>query len=168
MDTVKTAVFTACIMGIISMLADIAAPEGSSKNQLNIILGIITLLAVMTPFTDSGFKLSLDEFTIDEQSSYYERQLEYGTDNAILDSACASYEEYFIEKLNSNNIEVNKIDFQMSINKDEISADKAVIYLADYSQQSDADALIKEDLPQLETEYISEDENEIWDQSEQN
>lgn len=163
MDAVKTAIFTACIMGIISMLADIAAPEGSSKNQLNIILGIITLLAVMTPFTDSGFRLSLDEFSLDEQSAYYDRQLEYSADNAIIDSACTRYEEYFIEKLNSNDIEVNAIDFQMSINDDEISADKAVIYLADISQQDAADSLIKEDLPQLETEYISEEQNEIRD-----
>jgi len=145
------------------MLADIAAPEGSSKNQLNIILGIITLLAVMTPFTDSGFRLSLDEFSLDEQSAYYDRQLEYSTDNAIIDSACTRYEEYFIEKLNSNDIEVNAIDFQMSINDDEISADKAVIYLTDSSQQDAADSLIKEDLPQLETEYISEEQNEIRD-----
>lgn len=163
MDAVKTAIFTACIMGIISMLADIAAPEGSSKNQLNIILGIITLLAVMTPFTDSGFRLSLDEFSLDEQSAYYDRQLEYSADNAIIDSACTRYEEYFIEKLNSNDIEVNAIDFQMSINDDEISADKAVIYLTDSSQQDAADSLIKEDLPQLETEYISEEQNEIRD-----
>lgn len=163
MDAVKTAIFTACIMGIISMLADIAAPEGSSKNQLNIMLGIITLLAVMTPFTDSGFRLSLDEFSLDGQSAYYDRQLEYSADNAIIDSACTRYEEYFIEKLNSNDIEVNAIDFQMSINDDEISADKAVIYLADISQQDAADSLIKEDLPQLETEYISEEQNEIRD-----
>lgn len=163
MDAVKTAIFTACIMGIISMLVDIAAPEGSYKNQLNILLGIITLLAVMTPFTDSGFKLSLDDFSLEEQNTYYSRQLEYNADNAIIESACLRYEEYFIKKLNSNNIEVNKIDFQMSINDDEISADKAVIYLKDSTEQNYADNLIKEDLPQLETEYISEEENEIRD-----
>ncbi|MDO4944110.1 MAG: hypothetical protein Q4E74_02795 [Ruminococcus sp.] len=168
MDAVKTAIFTACIMGVISMLADIAAPEGSSKNQLNIILGIITLLAVMTPFTDGGFRLSLDEFSFDEQSAYYDRKLEYSTDNAILDSACDRYEEYFMEKLNSNDIKVSRIDFQMSINEDEISADKAVIYLSDYSQQDAADSLIKEDLPQIETEYISEEQNEIRDRPAQN
>ena len=34
MNTVKAVIFTACIIGVITSLTDIAAPEGTLKKQL--------------------------------------------------------------------------------------------------------------------------------------
>lgn len=162
MDTVKTAIFIACIMGIVSAMIDISAPEGSSKKQLLVIAGIITMLAVITPFTASGFKLSLDEFSVEQQTDYYERKLDYEAESAILSSAEKKYEEYFSDKLNSNSIKVGSVEIRLSMSDGfEVTAESITIVLHDFSQESQARELIREDLPEIQIEVLSEDENEV-------
>ena len=56
MDTVKTIIYSACIIGVISTMIDIASPEGSLKKQTDIIIGLVLVMVVITPLMDSDFK----------------------------------------------------------------------------------------------------------------
>ena len=46
MNTVKSVIFIACIIGVITSMTDIATPEGTLKKQLRSVLAVILLLAV--------------------------------------------------------------------------------------------------------------------------
>ena len=165
MDLIKSAVFIACIMGVISIFLDIAAPECSQKKQLLTIAGIITLLAVCSVFTGKGFKLSLDSYSFDNEDTYYSDQINYNTQNAVLSAAQKKYEEYFLDKLNSNSIRTEKIDVELSLNEqDEVYAEYVYITLYDESDSEQASELVKQDLPDTEILFKTENDNEIQDQ----
>ena len=66
MQTVKLSIFIACSMGIISTITDLIAPDDSMKKQFMSMLGLISLLAVLSPWLSDGFTLSL-ETDLDEQ-----------------------------------------------------------------------------------------------------
>ena len=49
MNIVKSVIFIACIIGVITSMTDIVTPEGTLKKQLRSVLAVILLLAVITP-----------------------------------------------------------------------------------------------------------------------
>ncbi|MBO5449078.1 MAG: hypothetical protein J5994_07085 [Ruminococcus sp.] len=161
METVKNVIFIACALGIVSTLLDISAPEGSAKNQLLVIAGIITLLCVISPFTGGGFKLAVDEFSLEEKTEYYSGKLDEKTREAVLSSAREQYEEYFINKLNSNNIETEYVSILLNISaNNQVNADKLTVKLSDPEQSQEAERLIKQDLPLIQIVFVTEDNNE--------
>ena len=59
MNIVKSVIFIACIIGVITSMTDIVTPEGTLKKQLRSVLAVILLLAVITPVMGHGFKVTL-------------------------------------------------------------------------------------------------------------
>ncbi len=161
MGTVKTVILIACLLGVVSTMLDISAPEGSMKKQLSAVAGIVTLLAVFTPFTAEGFKLSFDELETGSGTAYYSDDLDDDLESMMLGSAEKQYEEYFYNKLNKNGIKVSRVSVRLILNDSgeaEIASLKVSIY--DQTQTDTALDLIGEDLPDIKAEVVSEDNNE--------
>ena len=149
MDTVKSVILVACVMGIITTIFEISSPEGKLKNQLQILIGIITVLVVVTPFTENGFKISLDSFDFTENQNYYTEKIENKLDNGILNSAIEKTEEYFRDKLNNNDIKVNDLKVNAYINSDDEIEINELYIAVDEKHTDTATSIIKEDLPKV-------------------
>lgn len=150
MNTVKAVIFTACIVGVITSLTDIAAPEGSLKKQLRSVLAVILVLAVITPIMGQGFKVTLSDYT--ELSDLPEfDNISTVTELYYLSESESRLEEYFRDKLNKNGIENVTVDITADINEyNEIEITKVRAYPMQTSDRELIKKLISEDLPEAE------------------
>lgn len=150
MDTIKAVIFTACIVGVITSLTDIAAPEGSLKKQLRSVLAVILVLAVITPIMGQGFKVTLSDYT--ELSDLPEfDNISTVTELYYLSESESRLEEYFRDKLNKNGIENVRVDITTDINEyNEIEITKVRAYPMQTSDRKLIKKLISEDLPEAE------------------
>lgn len=150
MNTVKAVIFTACIIGVITSLTDIAAPEGSLKKQLRSVLAVILVLAVITPIMGQGFKVTLSDYT--ELSDLPEfDNISTVTELYYLSESESRLEEYFRDKLNKNGIENVTVDITADINEyNEIEITKVRAYPMQTSDRELIKKLISEDLPEAE------------------
>ena len=150
MDTIKAVIFTACIVGVITSLTDIAAPEGSLKKQLRSVLAVILVLAVITPIMGQGFKVTLSDYT--ELSDLPEfDNISTVTELYYLSESESRLEEYFRDKLNKNGIENVTVDITADINEyNEIEITKVRAYPMQTSDRELIKKLISEDLPEAE------------------
>lgn len=150
MDTIKAVIFTACIVGVITSLTDIAAPEGSLKKQLRSVLAVILVLAVITPIMGQGFKVTLSDYT--ELSDLPEfDNISTVTELYYLSESESRLEEYFRDKLNKNDIENVTVDITADINEyNEIEITKVRAYPMQTSDRELIKKLISEDLPEAE------------------
>ena len=150
MDTIKAVIFTACIVGLITSLTDIAAPEGSLKKQLRSVLAVILVLAVITPIMGQCFKVTLSDYT--ELSDLPEfDNISTVTELYYLSESESRLEEYFGDKLNKNGIENVRVDITTDINEyNEIEITKVRAYPVQTSDRELIKKLISEDLPEAE------------------
>lgn len=150
MNTVKAVIFTACIIGVITSLTDIAAPEGTLKKQLRSVLAVILLLAVITPVMGHGFKVTLSDYT--ELSDLPEFDgVSTAAELYYLSESESRLEEYFRDKLNKNGIENVRVDITTDINEyNEIEITKVRAYPMQTSDRELIKKLISEDLPEAE------------------
>ena len=150
MDTIKAVIFTACIVGVITSLTDIAAPEGSLKKQLRSVLAVILVLAVITPIMGQGFKVTLSDYT--ELSDLPEfDNISTVTELYYLSESESRLEEYFGDKLNKNGIENVRVDITANINEyNEIEITQVRAYSMQTSDRELIKKLISEDLPEAE------------------
>lgn len=150
MDTIKAVIFTACIVGVITSLTDIAAHEGSLKKQLRSVLAVILVLAVITPIMGQGFKVTLSDYT--ELSDLPEfDNISTVTELYYLSESESRLEEYFRDKLNKNGIENVRVDITTDINEyNEIEITKVRAYPIQTSDRELIKKLISEDLPEAE------------------
>ena len=150
MDTIKAVIFTACIVGVITSLTDIAAPEGSLKKQLRSVLAVILVLAVITPIMGQGFKVTLSDYT--ELSDLPEfDNISTVTELYYLSESESRLEEYFRDKLNKNGIENVTVDITADINEyNEIEITKVRAYPMQTSDRELIKKLISENLPEAE------------------
>lgn len=150
MDTIKAVIFTACIVGVITSLTDIAAPDGSLKKQLRSVLAVILVLAVITPIMGQGFKVTLSDYT--ELSDLPEfDNISTVTELYYLSESESRLEEYFRDKLNKNGIENVRVDITTDINEyNEIEITKVRAYPIQTSDRELIKKLISEDLPEAE------------------
>lgn len=150
MDTIKAVIFTTCIVGVITSLTDIAAPEGSLKKQLRSVLAVILVLAVITPIMGQGFKVTLSDYT--ELSDLPEfDNISTVTELYYLSESESRLEEYFRDKLNKNGIENVTVDITADINEyNEIEITKVRAYPMQTSDRELIKKLISEDLPEAE------------------
>lgn len=150
MDTIKAVIFTACIVGVITSLTDIAAPEGSLKKQLRSVLAVILVLAVITPLMGQGFKVTLSDYT--ELSDLPEfDNISTVTELYYLSESESRLEEYFRDKLNKNGIENVRVDITTDINEyNEIEITKVRAYPMQTSDRELIKKLISEDLPEAD------------------
>ena len=149
MEILKTVIYSACVIGIVSTFVDIAAPQGSMKKQLDLIIGIILVLVVITPFMNKEFKIRLSEYTYDYDKKIYGDIIKY-TEQTVLDEASSRVSDHFRKKLSDNGIKCDNIIITPELDEyNRIEIKKVQIS----TQQGDSTIitkLIKEDLPQTE------------------
>lgn len=147
-------------MGIISTFSDIAAPEGSLKKQLNLILGLILVLVVITPFLGNEFRISLRDYSLKSKTEALD--LSGYTNDALINSANKKIEEYFLDKLNKNSITEADLDIYSEINEyNEIKIKRIDVFTESSFDEEKVKKLISEDLPETEINVkIKEGENE--------
>lgn len=165
MYTVKLSIFIACSMGVISTLTDIILPDDSMKKQFRSLLGLISLLAVISPWISDGFILTLDAPFTEDDISFFTETAENDLNDIFLRSAENEYDEYLCTLLNNNDIRAASAETYMTLDADgEITVSKLTVKLYDISQQDDALMLLKEQLPEADIEILAV-ENERTDKS---
>ncbi len=160
MQTVKLSIFIACSMGIISTITDLIAPDDSMKKQFMSMLGLISLLAVLSPWLSDGFTLSL-ETDLDEQDIlFYTENAENELEQLYLESAENEYDAYLLELLNNNDIKAASVDTYMTLSEnDEVTVENIVVKLYDLSQENSAYSLMNQQLPEADIQIMAvEDE----------
>lgn len=162
MDILKTSIFTACIIGIVSSFTDIAAPEGALKKQMKVILTMILILGIFTPFLSGGFKLDLNAADKLVDQDEYE-DLSENFQEMYLNRSTENIKDVLTNLIEQQGITVKKtvIDSQLD-EYNSLEIKKVTVYLQN-SSQSDRDkitAIISENLPQTEVEFAEEDSSE--------
>ena len=153
MNTVKSVIFIACIIGVITSMTDIATPEGTLKKQLRSVLAVILLLAVITPVMGHGFKVTLSDYTELADLPEFD-SVSTVTKLYYLSESESRLEEYFLDK---NGIENVRVDITTDINEyNEIEITAVRVYLTKTSDRGLVEKLIAEDLP--DTQVIIQEE----------
>ena len=144
MTAIKAAIFTACLIGMLSTVINIIAPEGKMKKHLMTVLGITALLAVVGNFTADGFVLSIGEISAESGIDPEVRDIERQTTDIFLEQAKAEYEEYFFDLLNKNDISTAKVSCKLELSSDnELSLTEICAEIDDISQKEKARQLIE-------------------------
>ena len=130
MDILKTAIFTACIIGIVSTLTDMATPNGRLKKQLSIILTMTLILGIFTPFVSSGFKLDLSGADLPDTDEY-ERYSEDFQDMYLTQSE-ENIKKALAGLLKNDGITADKIDIVSAIDEyNSLEIKKVRVYISD-------------------------------------
>lgn len=144
MQTLRSVILLSCLMGVVSTMINISLPQNSMKKQLLMIMGMITVLSVVTALTGEDMQLSLKEIDLTELP-----EISFEADNVMLLTAEEKYEEYFMEKLNKNGISTEAVYVSLAFNEnEEIFAQSVRAVIKDIETAERAAELIKEDLPE--------------------
>ncbi|HCJ41450.1 stage III sporulation protein AF [uncultured Ruminococcus sp.] len=160
MTAIRTAIMTACFMGILSTLISIIAPANSLRKHLMSILGIIALIAVIHPFMADGFSLSLDDFESGNGLTFDTEKLGDEFESIFLEQAEGEYDEYFKAMLNKNNIRTAKAQSRLRLNADnELELVSVKIELEDMTDRERARLLIEQETSGINIEFIQAEKN---------
>lgn len=156
MDTLKTIIYSACVIGIISTIIEIASPEGSLKKQIDITIGLVLVMVVITPFMDSKFKFRLSDFTSSYDKQIYNDIKSY-ENKYILETADKEIASYFERKLDQNGIKFKNLIITMNVNEyNQIEITKVQV-ASQQQNKGRITELIKNELPQTEVSVIEGD-----------
>lgn len=162
MDVLKSAIFTACIIGTVSSLSDMAAPDGKLKKQLGIILTMILILAVFSPFLGNDFKLDFSSADDLFASKEYE-SLNEDFQNMYLEQSSQNIEEVLLRQMKQQGISVDKVVIVSQLDEyNSLEIKKVKVYLANSTDSEDdrIKEIISENLPDCEIEFVKEDSSE--------
>lgn len=158
MDTVKTIIYSACIIGVISTMIDIASPEGSLKKQTDIIIGLVLVMVVITPLMDSDFKFRVKDFTGSWDKQVYRDMKDYENE-VVLESADKELTAYFEHKFRENGIKFDKVIITLRVNEyNQIEITKVQVG-SEEKYKSRITELIKSELPHTEISVIEGESN---------
>ncbi len=149
MDTVKTIIYSACVVGIVSTMLEIAAPEGTLKKQLDLIMGLVLVMVVITPFMDKSFKFRLNDFTADYDQKICE-QIKDSERSVVLETARKELSEYLTKKLNDSGVNCKDVIISLQINEYNQIEITNVQVSADKGSADRITEIIKGDLPKAE------------------
>ena len=153
MDTVKTIIYSACIVGVVSSMIEIASPEGTMKKQLELILGLVLVMVVITPFMNSDFKFRLNDYTVSYDKKIYEDIKKYEND-LVVDNARNELSGYFQKKLNENGIECKDVIITLDLDEyNQIEITKVQVKSTTQDKQKIKELILSE-LPRTQVEVI--------------
>lgn len=144
MDTIRESVKIICMAAIALALIKILLPEKSSGKQIGLLISLIFIFVLVTPFV--GGNISINTETVRAQTdidySEFEKQvmesLRLQTGNIISTKLS--------NKLNENKISIEKITVLTNISDNNcITISKVICVVFDESQMSDAERIIKEE-----------------------
>ena len=153
MDTVKTIIYSACIVGVVSSMIEIASPEGTMKKQLELILGLVLVMVVITPFMNSDFKFRLNDYTVSYDKKIYEDIKKYEND-LVVDNARNELSGYFQKKLKENGIECKDVIITLDLDEyNQIEITKVQVKSTTQDKQKIKELILSE-LPRTQVEVI--------------
>ena len=162
LETFRTAILTACIIGIVSTFADFAAPGESMKKQLKMIITSVMILALFTPFVGSEFRISVDAIDDLSEDSTYNRVNE-DFEDYYLSQTNSNIEQAIVEKLEAENIYTDKIRIYSQLDEyNAIEITKAEVHAENLSEETKEKItdLIGSALPDTEIVFVSEVDSE--------
>lgn len=138
----------ACFMGIVSSVMGMAVPENGMKKHLMSILGLIALLAVLSPFAEDGFRLTLKDIDLETDIDISADDAKNEMSEIFLADARSQYDEYFTELLNKNNIRTAKVDTALYISGEyELEIEYIEVELYDITMAETTRELIEREIP---------------------
>ena len=153
MDTVKTIIYSACIVGVVSSMIEIAAPEGTMKKQLDLILGLVLVMVVITPFMNSDFKFRLNDYTVSYDKKIYDDIKAY-ENSLVFENARKELSDYFQKKLADNGIDCKDVIITLELDEyNQIEITKVQVYSTQKDKQ-EINKLILSELPKTQVEVI--------------
>lgn len=156
MDTVRTIIYSACVVGVVSTMIEIASPEGSLKKQLDLVIGLVLIMVVITPFMDSSFKFTLSDYTASYDKKIYQDIKDY-EHAVVFENAQRELTDYFRSKLSSSGINCSDIIITMQLNEyNQIEITKVQVSSDEQNTQRITE-LINSELPQTEVIIIAGD-----------
>lgn len=156
MDTVRTIIYSACVVGIISAMVEIASPEGTLKKQIDLVIGLVLVMVVITPFMNSDFKFRLSDYTASYDEKIY-RDIKSYESAAVIENAQKELSDYFENKLESNGIKCKDVIITMQINEyNQIEITKVQVVSEEQNTQKITE-LVKSELPQTQVTVIAGD-----------
>lgn len=162
MDILKSAILTACVVGVVSSLIDMAAPEGKLKKQFALILALVLILGIFAPFVSEGFKLDLNSVEDLMESDEYEK-LNEDFEQMYIERSSENVEEVISEQIKQRGITIDKIVIESELGEyNSLEIKKVMVYengVTDMEQQ-EIKKIIKESLPDSEIIFVKEDSSE--------
>jgi len=153
MDTVKTIIYSACIVGVVSSMIEIASPEGTMKKQLDLILGLVLVMVVITPFMSSDFKFRLNDYTVSYDKKIYDDIKAY-ENSLVFENARKELSEYFQKKLADNGIDCKDVIITLELDEyNQIEITKVQVHSTQQDKQ-EINKLILSELPKTQVEVI--------------
>ena len=153
MDTVKTIIYSACIVGVVSSMIEIASPEGTMKKQLDLILGLVLVMVVITPFMSSDFKFRLNDYTVSYDKKIYDDIKAY-ENSLVFENARKELSDYFQKKLADNGIDCKDVIITLELDEyNQIEITKVQVYSTQKDKQ-EINKLILSELPKTQVEVI--------------
>ncbi len=114
MELLKSAILTASIIGIISLIADFAAPGEALKKQLKTIITMILILGLFTPFLGSGFRINLDGGSALSDNNVF-KKMDGDIQDYYISDTQENLERAVKQELERQGIEVEKISIHCSL-----------------------------------------------------
>ena len=153
MDTEKTIIYSACIVGVVSSMIEIASPEGTMKKQLDLILGLVLVMVVITPFMSSDFKFRLNDYTVNYDKKIYDDIKAY-ENSLVFENARKELSEYFQKKLADNGIDCKDVIITLELDEyNQIEITKVQVHSTKQDKQK-INKLILSELPKTQVEII--------------
>lgn len=153
MDTVKTIIYSACIVGVVSSMIEIASPEGTMKKQLDLILGLVLVMVVITPFMSSDFKFRLNDYTVSYDKKIYDDIKAY-ENSLVFENARKELSDYFQKKLADNGIDCKDVIITLELDEyNQIEITKVQVHSTQQDKQK-INELILSELPKTQVEVI--------------
>lgn len=156
MNTLRTAIFSACIIGVISCMVDIAAPNGNLKNQVKTITAIILILAVFIPFVNSDFDFDFNGGESLTESDEYEAMTEEFKD-IYLGMTSDKMAEAIENLIKQQGIDTKKVVIESNYDEyNSLEAEKVTVTAENLSNadKEKITKIINDNLPEAEVEYV--------------
>ena len=144
MDTIRESVKIICMAAIALALIKILLPEKSSGKQIGLLISLIFIFVLVTPFVGGNISINTEIVRAQTEIDYseFEKQvmesLRLQTGNIISTKLS--------NKLNENKISIEKITVLTNISDNNcITISKVICVVFDESQMSEAERIIKEE-----------------------
>lgn len=162
MNILKTAIFAACIVGVVSCFADICAPGSGVKKQLRIIVTMVMILGIFAPFLGGGFKLDFKNYDDLTQTEEY-KNLNEDFNSMYLNMTSDKISEAIEQIIRQQGISIEKAVIESQLDEYNSLETKKVNIIAHGLSEADKDLIIKtvsENLPDAQVEFSEEDDSE--------
>lgn len=162
MNVLKASIFAACIIGVISCIADMTSNNGSLKKYMKIITSLLLVLAVFTPFMGKSFDLDLDSLRkLTDTQEYQDMTDDFKS--MYLDMTSEKMQQEIERLIAAENIDVQKVVIDSDYDEYNSLEAKKVTITAEELSASDKEKInriIGENLPDAEVEFAEENSSE--------